>query len=188
MSEKFWGLVKGSRSTLVLLGLAALGMMFMFFSAEPLRERPVPPPVETSETPVLPGDETDYRLGLERDLTALLRRVSGAGEVVVLVTLESGFRGVYGENKEATARMTREDDGGGGRREVEETTSRTEVVVTRDGPGENPLVLLEKLPQLRGVMVIAEGAGDPRLREQLVLALQAGLDLPAHRITVLPMK
>jgi len=188
MSEKFWGLVKGSRSTLALVGLAALGMLLMFLSAEPLRQLPVPPPVETSQKPVPLGVEADYRQVLERDLTALLRRVSGAGEVVVLVTLESGFGSVYGENREATARSTREDDGGGGRREVEETTSRTEVVITRDGPGEKPLVLLEKQPQLRGVMVIAEGAGNPRLREQLVLALQAGLDLPAHRITVLPMK
>lgn len=188
MREKFLGLVKGSRSTLVLVGLGALGILFMFLSAEPLRQRPLPPPVKTSETPALLSNEAEYRLGLERDLTALLHRVSGVGEVVVLVTLESGFKDVYGENKEATERMTREDDGGGGRREVEETTSRTEVVVTRDGPGERPLVLLEKQPRLRGVIVIAEGAGDPRLRKQLVLALQAGLDLAAHRITVLPMK
>jgi stage III sporulation protein AG len=132
--------------------------------------------------------EDDYRARLERDLAAALRRIRGVGEVVVLVTLESGPSYVYGENSEAVRRTTQEEDGGGGRRSIAEDTHRTQVVITRDGGTEKPLVSREIQPELRGVMVIAQGAADPYLREEIIRALQAGLNLPAHRVTVLPMK
>lgn len=180
--------MKSWRSTIVLVGLVAMGMLLLLLSARPYGEVSPPRlPEKTGETPAAPGGRDDYRESLEQELTDLLSRVKGVGKVVVLLTLESGPGSVYGENQETTVRRTREEDGAGGRREIEEDTASSEVVVTRDGQVEKALLLKEIKPRLRGVMVIAEGAEDPRLREQLVLALQAGLGTAAHRITVLPM-
>ncbi|MBT9172784.1 MAG: hypothetical protein DDT21_01170 [Syntrophomonadaceae bacterium] len=181
--------IKSWRTTIVLVGLVAMGMLLLLLSARPHGEG-IPPrlPETTGETPATPDGSDGYRESLEQELTDLLSLVKGVGKVVVLLTLESGPGGVYGENQETTVRLTREEDGAGGRREVEENTASSEVVVTRDGQSERPLLLMEIKPRLRGVMVIAEGAEEPRLREQLVLALQAGLGAAAHRITVLPMK
>lgn len=189
MKETWAEKMKRMRKQLLLAGLVGLGMVFLLASSVPRTGAPPAGQAEKAgEVLALPGARDDYREQLEQELASNLSRVKGVGKVVVLVTLESGPGGVYGENRETTARLTREEDGTGGRREVEESTSRTEVVVSREGQGERPLLLLEIKPRLRGVMVIAEGAADPQLREQLVLALQAGLGVAAHRITVLPMK
>lgn len=188
MKETLAERIKRLRSGLLLAGLVGLGVLFLLAGSVPRRAEPPARPPESAEALATPAGRDDYRVRLERELTETLSRVKGVGKVVVLVTLESGAGGVYGENRETTARRTTEQDAAGGRREVEENTSRTEVVVTREGQGERPLLLVERKPRLRGVMVIAEGAADPRLREQLVLALQAGLDVAAHRIAVLPMK
>jgi stage III sporulation protein AG len=177
------------RSKLLLAGLVGLGMLFLLASSAPrIGVPPARQAEKAGEVSATLGGRDDYREKLEQELAGILSRVKGVGKVVVLITLESGPSSVYGENRETTARLTTEDDAAGGRREVEESTSRTEVVVSREGQGERPLLLMEIKPRLRGVMVIAEGAADPQLRERLVLALQAGLGVAAHRITVLPMK
>jgi len=180
--------IKRLRSSLLLVGLVGLGMLFLLAGSAPRGEVPPAPPPESGGALAPLGGSDNYREKLEQELAGMLSRVKGVGKVVMLVALESGPGGVYGENREATIRRTQEEDGAGGSREIEENTSRTEVVITREGQSERPLLLLEVKPRLRGVLVIAEGAGDPQLREQLVLALQAGLGVAAHRITVLPMK
>lgn len=199
MSEGFWqgigkslfqgeGRGKGPRSTLLLVALAALGMVFMFLSAKPMTTEPVKPPGETSEVVAPFREKENYREILEKDLSAMLRRVKGVGEVAVFVTLDSGPVYQYGENEETTGRSTREDDGSGGTRSIEETTVKRQLVVTRENNTDRPVITREIQPAIRGVIVIAEGAENPVLREQVARALQAGLNIAAHRITVLPMK
>jgi stage III sporulation protein AG len=199
MSEGFWqgigkslfqgeGRGKGPRSTFLLVALAALGMVFMFLSAKPMATEPVKPPGEISEVVVPFRAKEDYREILEKDLAAMLHRVKGVGEVAVFVTLDSGPVYQYGENEETTGRSTREEDSGGGSRSIEETTVSRQIVVTRENNTDKPVITREIQPAIRGVIVIAEGAENPVLREQIARALQAGLNIAAHRITVLPMK
>lgn len=175
-------------STPLLLAMLALGVVFMFLSVRPDAGSNAPSPVP-KESLTLGGRERDYRERLEEELAGLLQKVQGAGEVAVMITLESGPVYEYAKNDETTARTTREQDSGGGTRVIEENTQRSQAVVTRgDGGAEAPLVVRESYPPVLGVIVIAEGAKDPRIAEQLLRAVQAGLNLPAHRITILPMK
>ncbi|MBS4030477.1 MAG: hypothetical protein KGZ63_03510 [Clostridiales bacterium] len=197
MTDRFWQRagswfdsekMKGPWSTLFILALAVVGIIFMFISANPNSGPVVQPPVEKSSETLAPLRKPDYKERLEQELTEHLRRVKGVGEVAVLVTLDSGPMYQYGENRDTTDRTTREEDGGGGTRSIEEQTTRTQIVVTRDGSGEQALITREIEPMLRGVMVVAKGAEDPELKTRITLALQSALHLPAHRITVLPMK
>jgi len=200
MAEKFWQRVrdgwkksespgvKGPKSTWFLLALLVLGIVLMFISANPDRGAQPAPPVESKEALANLGGKSDYKERLEKELASHLRRVRGVGDVTVMVTLESGPVFEYGENRETTDRTTQEEDGGGGKRAIDEQTVRTQLVFTRDGAGEQPLITREMQPRLRGVMVIAGGADDPVIRERVASALQAILGLPAHRVTVLPMK
>lgn len=197
MTERFWQRagsifdsekMKGPWSTLFILALAVVGIIFMFISANPSTGPVVQPPVTQSSETLAPLRKPDYKERLEQELTEHLRRVKGVDEVAVMVTLESGPMYQYGENKDTTDRTTQEEDGGGGVRSIEERTTRTQLVITRDGSGEQAVITREIEPMLRGVLVIAKGAEDPVLKERITLALQSGLHLPAHRITVLPMK
>jgi stage III sporulation protein AG len=175
-------------SALVLLALIVVGIVFMFISVKPEEQRAPVPPAESVEVVARPARQ-EYRESLERDLAAMLRRARGVGEVAVLITLDSGPVYEYAESREATGRETREVDSGGGTRHIRETAEKTQPVVMRaDGGKESPLVAREVQPGIRGVIVVAEGAENPYVYEQLFRAVQSGLNLAAHRITILPMK
>ncbi len=201
MGDGFWrrlvsGYTDGEKggkkppSTLLLLGLVILGIVFMFISTQPKQyTTPSPAVVDPGEAAVWAGSKPDMKESLERDLASLLRRVRGVGDVEVMVMLESGPVYEYANTSDTSDRTTHEVDSGGGTRQVTESSERTQPVLARgDTNKETPLVTSEMLPRVRGVIVIAEGAEDPVLREQLFRAVQAGLNLAAHRITVLPMK
>jgi len=179
---------KGTRSTIFLLALACLGIVLMFISASPEQERTPPPAPKDSEAVLNPfGAKGDYRERLESDLEDGLRQIRGVKAVSVLITLESGSVTQYAKNTETTNRNTTEIDGAGGQREIKETTEQRQLVMSRDGTGEQAVVIEERQPEIRGVLVVARGAENLLIKERITMAVAATLDLPTHRISVLPM-
>jgi stage III sporulation protein AG len=179
---------KKPRSMYVYLALLLVGVVLMFISANPDRERaPVVPP-QSAEVAAPALARADYRERLERDLESHLKKIRGVGDVSVLITLEGGPVFEYAQNRENTERVTEEDDGAGGTRNITEHTERRQAVITRENNSEQALVSRERLPQVNGVLVVAGGAENPWIKEQITHAVEAALNLPSHRIRVLPMK
>ena len=182
---------KGPGSTWFLLTLAVIGIVFMFISANPDQDRDPASDIREGreeEVVALPRSQGDYGEKLEKVLADRIQRMQGVDEVSVLVTLESGPVSEYAQNEETTERTTTEEDGAGGTRDVSETTIRSQAVMARDGSGDEAVITRQQEPKIRGVMVIARGAENPVVKEQITLAVEAALSLPAHRIHVVPMK
>jgi stage III sporulation protein AG len=75
----------------------------------------------------------------------------------------------------------------GGTREINEIDLNQEYVLLRDAGGsEKPLLISENMPRLSGILVVAQGMENSLLRLRVVRAIQSLLDLPVHRIAVLP--
>ncbi|MBS4007823.1 MAG: stage III sporulation protein AG [Clostridium sp.] len=179
---------KGTRSTTFLLALACIGIVLMFISANPNQSRTPPSSDKNSEAVLNPfGVKGDFRERLESELEDRLKQVRGVKAVSVLITLESGGVTVYAQNTENTERSTTETDAAGGQREIKEVTEQKQLVMTRDGSGEQAVVTESRQPKIKGVLVVARGAENLLIKERLTTAVAAALDLPAHRISVLPM-
>ena len=58
------------------------------------------------------------------------------------------------------------------------------IIITQNGE-ETPLVLMEILPVVKGVVVVAEGAKDVGVKLQLLEAVQALLSLSSGNIQIL---
>ena len=117
---------------------------------------------------------------MEAELERVLSQVAGAGQVQVLLT--------YATTAESTpAREEKIEESNGN---SEETVSReSTVVLMEDGSGgQSPLILTETAPQVEGVLIVAQGAGDPVVCDGLSRAAQALLQVPAHKIAILKMK
>lgn len=125
---------------------------------------------------------------LEGDLVRILSRIAGAGEVAVAVWLETSATYVYGYDQTQTSQETEEHDASGGTRVVTETNSTMTAVVVSQGSVSQPVVVRVDLPPVRGVIVVATGASDARVRTVLGQAVQTLLGLPAHKVVVLPGK
>jgi stage III sporulation protein AG len=122
----------------------------------------------------------------EKRLEDLLMKVKGAGKVHVMVSYVSGKEIVPAYDKKRNDSDTQEKDSGGGVRSIKQNDSEDKLVYEESqGNSKKPIVLKELLPQAKGVVVVADGASDPEVRERLIRAVQVLLDVAVHRIEVL---
>jgi len=150
-----------------------------------------PAPEQKGEGPDLrtnpTGEMRREEEALAASLQALLTQVRGVGEVRVAVRLEGSTESDFAVNTVTGNKTTQEKDRNGGSRTITEVSNNGQVVLVRDGRGQEvPVVERERAPRVAGVLVVAEGAADPRVRLALSRAVEVALAVPPHRIIVLP--
>ncbi|MFW6237817.1 MAG: stage III sporulation protein AG, partial [Halanaerobiales bacterium] len=124
---------------------------------------------------------------LSGKLTRAISSIKGVGDVEVQIYIEEGTSYEYEYNISENNKITNERDQNDGNREIEEDDNERELVVIQDSAGnEKPVIRREKKPEISGVLIVAEGAGVSSRKREIFQAVQGLLDLPAHRINVLP--
>lgn len=156
-------------------GLVAYGVAFVLLVGLYLlysQEKPEASPVTVATE----------EAGLEERLGEALSQMRGAGQVRVLITYETGEELVT-----ATVSTTDESiSGGEGSTSSQKRETVQPATVTTEA-GQQAIVLYEKEPQIRGVLVVAEGAGDPSVRLNLQRAVMAVTGVSLDRIEVFEM-
>lgn len=127
--------------------------------------------------PVISSTENAAELErtLEKRIAELVSAIDGAGEVSVMITLDTVSERVYEKNKKI---QTEEQEGGESRKDGLET----EVVLT--GGSKEPLQIGTVQPKVRGAAVVCSGASDPVIRERVTLAVAGALDIGASKVYV----
>lgn len=125
-----------------------------------------------SEPEESPADE--YK-ELENKLEDILSRIDGAGKVRVMITYDSGTELVPAVESQITVNQTGSSE------------SKRPVTVSEGGT-QLPLVLAELSPRIRGVIVVAEGASDIRVKTELLNAVMTVLGTEPSRISVFSMQ
>ena len=110
------------------------------------------------------------------------------GRVRVVLSLESTSEKVVEKDipSSSAAQASSTPDGSSS-----SSSSGTEesTVYRRDSDGtETPYVIRENYPEVRGVLVIAQGGGDPVVVRQIQEAVMALFRVDAHKIKVMKMK
>lgn len=184
---------------LACIGLAAM-ILHNYFSIQndvlaPHQSSTAQSDVQPSEsTPTLgstqraPETMKEYEEFYEQKLIEILSDIVGVGEVSVFVNLDSTEEVVVQQNTRIQNSTTNEKDREGGSRNNEEQTKDQQAVIIRNDHGEAPLVVMRKKPQVRGVVVVADGAGNIQVKTWIAEAVQRVLDVPIHKISVLPKK
>ena len=109
-------------------------------------------------------------------------------DVTVVVNLEATEEKVYEKNNVTQKQITDETDREGGKRTVEDSSKDEQIVIIRDGEKEVPIVQQTKKPSVRGVLVVAQGADNITVKKWIVEAVTKVLDIPSHRVAVMPKK
>ena len=143
---------------------------------------------ETDRTPEQISNEglNGIELNLEQRLKNILSQIKGVGEVEVTVLLASGPRFDYAVNVSTIEKQIDEKDQSGGVRTTTEITEDGQLVIVRSDRtgGEEPVVTQEYKPDIQGVLVVAEGADNPRVKANLLNAITTILDLEAHKVDI----
>lgn len=130
-----------------------------------------------------------YEQRQERRLEEVLRLVEGVGDVEVMITLEAGSELVVEKDQPVTSQRVEETDSGGGSRITEEESwSESTVYAEGEDGGRSPYVVKELEPKVQGVVVIAEGGGNPAVQQNILEAVQALFPVEAHKIKIMKME
>lgn len=149
-------------------------------------EHPSAAPAVAREARELSVEELERKY--EEELKTMLEEVVGTGRVSVMVNLDSTGELVVEKNVQDRQQTTHERDRQGATRQVEDHSVNRQAVIYRQGNEEKPLILMQKRPQVRGVIIVAEGAENPALKAWIMEAVQRGLGVPPHRVAILPRK
>ncbi|MGM0828298.1 MAG: stage III sporulation protein AG [Bacillota bacterium] len=134
------------------------------------------------------GSMRGYEDQYENQLKEALDQIVGVSEVHVVVNVEATESKVYEKKKSTQSQTTSEEDKSGGKRSIEDKSQEEEIVIVRDEEKEVPIVKETKKPKVSGVLVVAKGADNIQIKKWIIEAVTRGLDVPSHRVSVLPKK
>ncbi len=124
---------------------------------------------------------------VEKRLGEILSCIRGAGQVSVMVTYDTGTQIVPAMSVDTQTSSSQTVNQSGETINENQSESQTPVTVSGSGAA-GALVLTEKQPEIRGVIVVAEGAADIFVRLSLQNAVQTVLGIDASCISVFEMK
>lgn len=135
-------------------------------------------PQKTGSAPAVqesPAPNADAAGSIERRLETVLSRMAGVGKVTVMLTLDQTEEQVLAVD---------------GRSSSSETGSSTESrpATVSEGGKESPIVLTERLPRVRGVIVVAEGAANIGVRMNISAAVSTVLGIDEKCVEVFVME
>lgn len=183
------------------IGVAALGMFVIYLSTVFTK----PATIDLGPTPSLPAlskaivekkdqpTKNNSQINqdekvLEQKLEEALTQIEGVGDINVTLTLASTPELKYALNVITGKKNTKEKDQSGGSRTISELNENGQIVLKRGTSNENetPVIVKEINPEIKGVLVVAEGAKNPEIRRELTKAIQTLLGVDSNKVTVMP--
>ena len=127
-----------------------------------------------------------YTASMELRLKEILENVDGAGAVQVMITVKNNGEQVVEKDKSYSESKTIQS-GDGGQNTTAANTSRSESTVYDRTDSGSPYVVKQLEPEIEGVLVAAQGAGDETVVNEITYAVQVLFDVPVHKIKVVKM-
>ncbi|MCM1536477.1 MAG: hypothetical protein NC126_11195 [Clostridium sp.] len=132
--------------------------------------------------------EDEYRKKLERELEDILANAYEVGKVRAMITLSASPEIVIEKDNTYSRSQTNETDSEGGSRITTQTEEQGSTVYKTEGSENTPYVVKTLFPQVRGVVVVAQGAGKGSVDKNITEIVQALFDLEANEVKVVKMQ
>lgn len=130
----------------------------------------------------------EYEEAQKEELKSILEDMYGVGEVKVMISFKSGESKVLAYNSSKQVVSTEEKDTEGGTRVSNQTDDGSTVVMTNEGGDNEPFIVETYKPKIEGIMILAEGASDSKIKYDIQKAVSSLYGLSAEKVNVYPMK
>ncbi len=163
--------IKIGKKNLILVSIAGFIMLLLLMgeslsadSSEPLSKE------DTAQY------SAQYIKNTEKELEALLERINGAGEVEVMITLENCYENVFAKG------YNEKNDN---KTDSQKSESEEEYIIIKNGSNnEECLVVKVYEPTVKGVAVIAQGAGNIQVKNAITQTVCALFDISTAKVSV----
>lgn len=167
--------LKIGKKNIVLVAIAVLIMLLLLLS-----EFLTPDNTENISKENTEIYSSQYIEKTEKELEALLENISGAGDVKVMLTLENCYENVFAKG------YTEKNDN---KTDSQKNESEEEYIIIKNGSNnEECLVVKVYEPTVKGVAVIAEGAGNTQVKNAITQTVCALFDISTAKVSVEKMK
>ncbi len=173
----------------LLIGIALIGIMITYLphsnetiknaSSEVIQDGQKSSPIKTG------ASNESYEQQLEKRLIKILKQMEGVGQVDVMITLASDEEKIYANERTQNTESQEEEDEKGNKRVYYKDDLQSKIMMQN---GEVPVVIKEKRPQIEGVLVLAQGAGNSEVKNCIIASVSSLLNVPVHKISVFKMK
>ena len=116
-----------------------------------------------------------YIKEIEAKLNDVIGNIKGAGDVKVMLSINSSPELKVAENTEEKTVTTSSGS---------TTTVTTEPIIVDIDGEDSPLILKETLPTINGVIVVSSGAGDVKVKLDILTAVSTALGISPNKIEV----
>lgn len=135
-----------------------------------------------------PDSMKAYEKDYESRLKDILDQVTGISNVAVMVNLATSERDIIQQDVNTQTNNTDETDQNNGQRKIDNTSRDSKTVLIGSGDNQRPVTVGKEKPKVEGVLVVAGGAENIKVKQWIVEAVSSVLDVPAYRVYVLPRK
>ena len=164
--KQIFAKIKSVKNIEIIIGLVIIAVMIIIYSNVSAAKE---------KTDAVSGGEATLTDNLETRLADILGEIEGAGEVKVMITYAGTGDKITAET---TNTHTTTTNG---------STSSTTTTTTTSSPvlsGSDVVILQEKMPEIKGVIVVAEGASDMKVKLKLMQATATVLGINANSIQI----
>ena len=133
------------------------------------------------------SENENYGKELEKQLKDILEKIDGVGKAEVMITLKSSKESVL--NKDLSEEKQTEEERSGETQKVNKNQKKQEETILSDSSGNSaPYVIKELEPEISGIVISCEGAGNKVVEASVLEAVQVLFGVSANHIKVLKME
>ena len=175
--KKFLSGISPDRRRRAIVALGLIGLTLIFISSFIPHERgetetaAQPPPEAVSED--------DYRKTLEQELIEMISSIDGAGSVKVMITMDSTAEDIFAVDKNESESLSSSQEG-----ETRRSAENEYVIVKGKDGGEQAVLKKQRMPEIRGVLVVCSGGASSVTREKVTQAVAGALGVERSKVVV----
>lgn len=137
---------------------------------------------EKSTVSVITNDVTTDEL--EYKLKNILAAMNGVGKVEVMISYSNTIEQVPMYDTIENTTVVEEEDTNGGTRKTKETLNEQSIIYEEKNSTKVPAIKRTIMPEVVGVIVVAEGANNSVVKENIKNAVEAVVNIPSHRVQI----
>ncbi len=180
----FFKKLKSIKNIEIVIAVLIISLMFLIYFSALGKGGDTSNKSSESVTDIQYTSASQYVKELEVRLENTLSKIQGAGQVSVVITISSSSELIIAKTIETNKKTDTSTQNG-----VTTKTENVEIIekpIIIDGKnGDEPIVLLEVMPKISGIVVVAEGANDVNVKLNILKAIQALLTIPSGNIEIL---
>ncbi len=117
-----------------------------------------------------------YIENTEKELERVLGKIEGAGDVRVMITLQSCYENIYAKSYENEKKQTENS--------TNENSKEEYVIVKNGSTNEECLVIKVYEPEIKGVAVVCQGADNLKVKTAITETVCALFDISSAKVSV----